>query len=209
MTSGKELQDDPSTGRRAFFGKALRRAVGPLAEFIEGKIDQPAALAPPPAYDTSRRIHLRPPGAIPEGAFLETCSRCGKCTEACPADAIFPLGPEGGVAKGTPVIDADRSACVVCEDIRCTQVCESGALAPVLAAADIRMGLAEVYGPICVRTSGEACTLCVEKCPIGDVAIRFPDTGPPEVIAEGCVGCGVCQMVCPTTPKAIVVQPFR
>ena len=67
---------------------------------------------------------------------------------------------------------------------------------------------AEVYGGLCVRRRGDGGTECVDKCPVADVAIRFNDEGPPEVLS-GCVGCGMCQLYCPTTPKAIVVQPNR
>jgi ferredoxin-type protein NapG len=28
------------------------------------------------------------------------------------------------------------------------------------------------------------------------------------VVGDGCVGCGVCQMVCPEEPTCIVVDPF-
>ena len=39
-------------------------------------------------------------------------------------------------------------------------------------------------------------------------AIRFVGDEPPEVLSPGCVGCGVCQLYCPTEPKAITVRPY-
>src|SRR5689334_9081737 len=38
-----------------------------------------------------RKLPLRPPGTMQEYILREACTRCGKCVEACPADAIFPL----------------------------------------------------------------------------------------------------------------------
>ena len=35
-----------------------------------------------------------------------------------------------------------------------------------------------------------------------------PNARPIEVHEEGCVGCGVCEMYCPTEPRAIVVKSF-
>jgi ferredoxin-type protein NapG len=62
----------------------------------------------------------------------------------------------------------------------------------------------------------EVCDLCVLECPIGASAIALvplpaSESGgagrsTPEVRA-GCVGCGVCEMVCPAAPAAIVVDP--
>ena len=193
------MSDESNPGRfqrRTFFRDATTRIIRPLANFIERRIDWP--------METPR---LRPPGAMIESALVETCYRCGACVEICPADAIFPLDKSAGEAAGTPVIDPDRAACVVCDGLQCTHVCPSGALLPVDQPHDIRMGVAEVYHTQCVRTAGETCTLCVDRCPIGETAIRFNDDGPPEVLA-GCVGCGVCQFYCPTTPKAIVVNPI-
>ena len=109
--------------------------------------------------------------------------------------------------EGTPVIEPDSAACVVCTGLQCTHVCPSGALLPVLDPRHIRMGMAEVFPERCVRTAGEACTICRDRCPFGEDAIRFEGGGAPIVLASGCVGCGVCQLYCPTTPKAIVVNP--
>ena len=182
--------------RRSFFREALTRAVEPLADYIDQRFDLRAP-----------RPRLRPPGAIEEARFVDACQRCGACVETCPANAIFPLDDTAGGASGTPIIDPDKAACVVCDGLLCTHVCPSGALLPLNAPYLISMGVAEVYDPLCVRSNGEACTICSDQCPIGRHVILFPDSGPPTVNAPDCVGCGICQLYCPTTPKAIVIKP--
>ena len=61
----------------------------------------------------------------------------------------------------------------------------------------------------------EICDLCVIECPIGESAIRLEALDGSEipgamtpVVLDGCVGCGVCEMVCPEEPTCIVVDPF-
>lgn len=183
------------TDRRSFFSEAAARVVHPLAELLEKQI--------PTGRSTDL---LRPPGAIAEEAFLSTCQRCAACVTACPADAIRLLPTTAEGIKGTPVIDADLRACVVCDGLQCTHVCPSGALTPLDHPEQINMGVAEVYASVCVRSEGEACTACADGCPMGTDALRIDGLAPPVVLA-GCVGCGVCQQVCPTDPKAIVVRP--
>ncbi len=184
-------------GRRGFFREAAARVIGPIADFL----GEPLEAAP-------KWPVLRPPGAVHEDIFGETCQRCGECVRVCPAHAIFPLAELFGDAKGTPAIDPSAAACVVCDGLQCTHVCPSGALLPLFDPSLIRMGIARVYAGLCVRTQGEDCTLCVDRCPIGKSAIHFPDAGPPEVLESGCVGCGVCEFYCPTSPKAISIEPF-
>lgn len=151
------------------------------------------------------REQLRAPGALPEDEFLDTCLRCGVCVEVCPARAIR-LGGEGPSA-GMPFIDPDLAACVVCDGLLCTQECPSGALRRMDNPRAIAMGVAKVKAAVCVRNSGEDCTICVDQCPMGAEALVLRGAGPPRVLHPGCIGCGMCQHHCPARPKAIAVQP--
>ena len=90
---------------------------------------------------------------------------CGKCVEACPADAIFPLGADWGAAAGTPAIDARKQPCVLCTGLKCTHVCPSGALLPTHANSDVMMGKARLDPDRCLTHHGQACTVCREHCP--------------------------------------------
>ncbi len=71
------------------------------------------------------------------------------------------------------------------------------------------------WNPIPVRDHAydrERCDLCAHECPIGETALRMapladrPGAATPEV-GPDCVGCGVCEMICPVEPTCIVVDP--
>lgn len=191
-------QPPPDHPRRRFFHEAAVRAVGPLADYLASRLDPPETA-----------IWLRPPGAIDETRFLEACRRCGACVDICPADAIYLIRGQSDAIDGTPAITPGVAPCVVCDGLQCTTVCPSGALLALTDASEIRMGLAAVDADRCLRATGEDCTLCVDRCPLGPVAIRFGGDGPPEVLGAGCVGCGVCQHACPPEPEAVVVHRLR
>ena len=152
------------------------------------------------------RTLLRPPGALIEDEFLTRCTSCGKCAEVCPVRAIQLLPSSEPRLHRKPVIEAHRQACVICNDLSCMKACPTGALQLVTASA-IRMGLAVVDPAICVRSKGEDCQICVDKCPIGTTAIEIPFPGAPVSVKDACTGCGVCEMYCPTDPRAIVIEP--
>jgi NAD-dependent dihydropyrimidine dehydrogenase PreA subunit len=109
-------------------------------------------------------------------------------------------------AGGVPYIDAETSACVVCANLACMHVCPSGSIVPT-SINDIDMGTAVWNASTCVRSKGESCTICVDKCPLGSAAIELKG-GQVAVKPLGCIGCGVCQQECPTVPKSIVVIPI-
>src|SRR5207302_4485933 len=100
---------------------------------------------------------LRPPGLMHELILVNTCTHCGNCVAACPAEAIFPLSAEWGAAEGTPAIDARKQPCVLCDGLKCTQVCPSGALQPTFNNKDVKMGDAVLDVARCVTYQGEAC----------------------------------------------------
>jgi ferredoxin-type protein NapG len=71
------------------------------------------------------------------------------------------------------------------------------------------------WKPIPVRDhpyERELCDLCVTECPIEDaIALEaLPDADGSRrsrpVVLEQCVGCGVCEMICPVEPAAIEIE---
>ena len=58
----------------------------------------------------------------------------------------------------------------------------------------------------------ELCDLCVRECPIENAIALEPMSDDPAdkrrrpVVKQACVGCGMCEMICPVDPAAIVVD---
>jgi ferredoxin-type protein NapG len=162
----------------------------------------PEPLKPP----KPRPAPLRPPGTLHEFMLVNHCTHCGKCVEACPADAIFPLAAEYGVAAGTPAIDARKQPCVVCSGLKCTHVCPSGALLPLTSEREITMGTARLDSATCLTWLGQECTACLGSCPIPQT-LTLDDAGHLQIDAGRCIGCGLCERICPTEPQSIRVIP--
>ncbi|MGD9870615.1 MAG: 4Fe-4S dicluster domain-containing protein [Thauera sp.] len=57
----------------------------------------------------------------------------------------------------------------------------------------------------------ELCDLCMRECPIAGAISLEKFTGPDgktrarPIVHENCVGCGVCEMICPTEPASITI----
>jgi MauM/NapG family ferredoxin protein len=218
-------EDDKPMDRRRFFRKGFAELFKPISNVSKplervahelGKLDrafQPPGKKPAPAPAPKKiplDLWLRPPGALPEQQFRETCSRCGNCVSICPATAIK-LDPTGRKGNGAPYIEPNDMACVMCEGLQCMNVCPSGAILRT-SINDIDMGTAVWHSDTCLRgrsTGGKEqdCTICVDQCPLGSAAITI-EFGQIAVNPLGCTGCGVCQHDCPTTPKSIDVIPI-
>lgn len=146
---------------------------------------------------------LRPPGALDEGQFRQRCIQCGRCVQLCPFGSIeFEPGFDP-MTLGTPRIDPRRTPCYLC--MRCPPACPTGALRPVTAMAEADMGRAWLDRDRCFTYEGSVlCRTCHEKCPLRNTALVM-ESGIFPVITASCVGCGVCEKVCPR--QAIVTVP--
>ncbi len=155
-----------------------------------------------------------------------------QCVLACPTGALtheldYPADTRMGLARlGRP------DACLAAQGMGFQGPARGTAFEGKLRYAEI-----DRWNPIPVADYDydlALCDLCVRQCPIeiriaqcaageppsGDPnqcpprhAIALEPTGPggamTPVVKEGCVGCGVCEMICPPEPAAIVVDIDR
>jgi len=147
---------------------------------------------------------VRPPGALPEKAFLSRCIKCGQCMRICPTNVIHPAGFQGGLeGLWTPVLNF-RTGTSGCQFncIACGNLCPTAAIRPI--SIDERLGRNQYaeQGPIKIGTAfvdrgrclpwamERPCIVCQENCPVSPKAIRTRevfntmDTGSNLVVAK-------------------------
>ncbi len=130
---------------------------------------------------------IRPPGSLPEEQFLQACLKCGQCMRICPTNVLQPAGAEAGVeGVWTPVLNNKIGKGCMQNCTACGQVCPTGAIRPI--SIERKRGLGEYAseGPIKLGTA-------------------FVDRGRclPWAMDKPC---GVCEEVCPISPKAIFLR---
>jgi ferredoxin len=159
---------------------------------------------------------VRPPGSVPEPAFLDLCIRCGECFKVCPNNVLQPVGFQRGLENlWTPQVIADWAGCEASCNA-CGVVCPTGAIRaiPLDEKRVARMGLAIVNKDTCLPLVGRGeCQLCVDECVAAGyraieqklVGTQVDENGlpiegsgwlAPVVLADKCVGCGLCQTRC-------------
>jgi NAD-dependent dihydropyrimidine dehydrogenase PreA subunit len=213
-----KIADDPPTGETSIGRRGFLSLAGGTAAAIAGGAGMTAATRAFGARlnDPHQVRPIRPPGSVPEQAFLEMCIRCGECFKACPNDVLQLQGFEQGLeGLWTPVVKADWAGCESSCNA-CGQVCPTGAIRalPLAEKRVARMGLAIVDQATCLPLAGrQACDLCVQECnAAGYHAIEYTQVGTqtddagmpiagtgflaPVVQDDLCVGCGLCQTRC-------------
>ena len=211
-----KFENEPPTGetkigRRGFLSAATGSAVA-----IAGGLGVAATVRGTQPALSAEQLPVRPPGSVPENAFLQLCIRCGECFKACPNNVLQPEGFQQGLAGlWAPQVNADWAGCESsCNN--CGEVCPTGAIRdlPLFEKRHARMGLAIVDEKTCLPFAGkEACDLCVQECnAAGYNAIEYINVGTeadefgapiegtgllaPVVDGAKCVGCGLCQTRC-------------
>ena len=104
---------------------------------------------------------------------------------------------------GMPIIFADQSPCLLCDDLPCIAACATEALVPVDQVSDVRMGIAVVSHRLC--TAGQGCHACVSRCPTQALAMDFAAMRL-MIFPESCVGCGICESVCKTVNDHVAIR---
>jgi polyferredoxin len=131
---------------------------------------------------------IRPPGALPEAAFLSRCIKCGQCMRVCPTNVIHPAGWQAGLeGLWTPALNF-RMGSSGCQHncVACSHVCPTAAIRPLTVKERMGRGPFARVGP--VRTG-----------------MAFVDRGRclPWAMDTPCI---VCQENCPVSPKAIFTR---
>lgn len=114
---------------------------------------------------------------------------------------------EGGWARrGTPVIRPREIPCWLC--MKCPPICPSGALDNKVTEMDrAGMGRAVILKDRCHNFTGDTlCWTCHDRCPLRGTAIVL-ENGLIPAITDACVGCGVCEYVCPV--RAVITIPGK
>ena len=149
---------------------------------------------------------LRPPGALPESAFLKTCIHCGQCAAACPYGSVRMLetfGPE----RHTPEIRPSGSPRALVS-MSCCTTAEETAIEPMVSLSESVPAtpvLTVIFKDRCLNwiESGTMCMTCYDRCPLRGEGMVL-DMGYVPAVGESCVGCGMCEYVCPKNAVAVV-----
>ncbi len=156
---------------------------------------------------------LRPPGAIPEAMFLDTCVRCGECIKACVTNTIQPSGVDTGwEGLWTPRLNMRLAACEQKCNV-CGMVCPTQAIRKL----DLRekkfakIGTAVINRHKClVWEQDKLCLICDEQCPYNAIIFKTVEgMRRPFVLEDRCNGCGQCEHKCPVQGEAAIVVTYN
>jgi len=141
----------------------------------------------------SRRIApFQPPWSLPEGEFVDVCSRCDECVERCPT-GLLRRGDDG-----FPVADFAAAVCTFCQE--CAAACATRAISPEVVQPPWPFTVR--IDDACLARQRVECRVCGEACAASDSrAIRFvPVVGGvslPHIDDAACTACGACLSPCP------------
>ncbi|WED24811.1 ferredoxin-type protein NapF [Vibrio sp. JC009] len=141
-----------------------------------------------PKAKISTESPQRMPWLVDEQAFIQGCTRCGKCIEACETSVI--IKGEGGF----PEVDFSLDECSFCE--KCADVCPEPLFVPRTQKPWDQIA---VIGEKCLSLNGVECRSCGDMCEYRAISFRLQVGGnaKPILNEKECTGCGACIKPCP------------
>ncbi len=145
------------------------------------------------AFREDRSI-VRPPGSSASD-FLEHCTKCGDCIDAC-QETVIVTGHDG-----FPVFQPSENPCSFCGD--CAAACPTDAL-QIERLTDWPWRAA-IKSASCLSMNGVSCRVCQDNCEQGAIRFRLQLGGRAEPLldANACNGCGACVAPCPVDAIAL------
>lgn len=185
-----------------------RRAFITSMAFMAGSLSLNAA--PKLRSITSKSSGM--PAPVPAGSksiahLHENCIACQLCVQSCPNNVLKASSRLDSFLQPRMVFDKGYCdpECTVCSN-----VCPAAVIQPVTVEQkkSISVGYAVLNREICTL-----CNTCADNCPKNAIIPIADDGGKKAgyaVLAERCVGCGLCEYNCPAAPeKAIKVVGYE
>lgn len=181
--------------------------------------------------EPKRKTPLTPPGSLSAKHFAQHCTACQLCVTACTNKVLTPSGDLMNFMQ--PVMSYENGACRP-ECTKCADRCPTSAIKPITREekTSIQIGHAVWNKDACIVVKDSvSCGTCGRNCPAGAIHLVPRDAmqemllaqsqkgdggrhhhGPqilmiPAVDEERCIGCGMCEYLCPARPvSAIYVE---
>lgn len=141
---------------------------------------------------------VRPPGSVVPG-FLDHCTKCGDCLEACP-EAVIAIDQDG-----FPTFQPSDDPCTFCG--QCALACPTEALQfERMADWPWRATIQETS---CLSINGVSCRVCQDNCEQNAIRFKLQTGGraDPALDSDACIGCGACVALCPVDAVALERRP--
>ena len=204
-TAGKGVDQS----RRTFLSLTALTAVTAAIEAQEKKVDGGLAVVVDKKVP-ERKTPIVPAGALSLKHLAQHCTGCQLCVTVCPNQVLRPSTKLSTMMQ--PVMSFERGACTPwC--VKCSEVCPAGAITPVSREdkSSIQIGVAVWEPKNCLPfTDGIECGNCARHCPAGAIIMvpNRPDdvaaVKVPAVNPERCIGCGTCELLCPSRPFSAI-----
>ena len=192
-------------GKRAFTLTSLMLLAGAATAQTKVKLDGGLAKIED-KMEPKRGTPIVPPGAHSLKDFTRRCTACQLCVSKCPNDVLRPSNELTTLMQ--PRMSFEKGACRV-ECTACSEVCPTGAISLITKEekSAIKIGHAVWVQQNCVTVTDKVeCGNCARHCPAGAIMMLPSDPKDessakrPVVNENKCIGCGMCEYVCPSRP---------